>query len=75
MTWKVIRNEEKEIIRRELTPNIYIDRRCCGSFRADYWDNVLVIDGEDRLYANTYTGYTVKDLKEMGEKHMAKIEY
>lgn len=67
MKWKIIRNEEKEIIKYELTPEIYIKRVLdhylgCNSYSLIM---VQVIDGieYDEFYMNTSNGYTLKDKK------------
>ena len=70
MTWKTIRNENNEIVRRELTESIYIERRFVGNFVCDKWDNTLVVEG-CAITWSTSEGYTMKELKAKGEQYLA----
>ena len=63
MKWKIIRNQQKEIIKYELTENIYIERDYQTSFTCDTWANFLVVNGVIMLDTSIGSGYTLKDLK------------
>lgn len=72
MKWKIIRNEDNEIIRYELTENIYIDRDLDNRLFGTYYTNSLVVNGETKRTATKCSGYTLKDLKKLGEKYYNK---
>ena len=72
MKWKIIRNQQKEIIKYELTENIYIERDYLKSFTCDTWANSLVVNGVIMLDTSIGSGYTLKDLKKMGEYYLEK---
>lgn len=69
MKWKIIRNENNEITRYELTKDIYIERDLVTSFKGDAYYLTLIINGESYFKVNG-SGYTLKDKKAYAEKYI-----
>lgn len=72
MEWKIIRNEQNEIIKYVLTNDIYINRVYCGSFYCDRYYNTLIINGKEIKDTILGSGNTLKDLKRIGEEYYRK---
>lgn len=70
MKWKIIRNDEKEIIRYELTENIYIEREYGSNFTSTVYYNSLMVNGKFINQTGNGSGYTLKDLKKIGESYL-----
>lgn len=70
MEWIIERNTDNEIIRRRLKgTNITIEREHNLGFGSDTYFNLLFVNGEWYKGYSTImgSGYTLKDLKEIGE--------
>lgn len=74
MKWKIIRNEDNEIIRYELTKDIYITRDLDTRLFGNYYTNSLIVNGNCLISTGTGSGYTLKDLKLKGESILNKKE-
>lgn len=68
--WKVIRNEDNEIVKYSLTENIYIERDYSKDFKSNRYYNHLMIDNKLIAMMGPGTGFTIKSLKELGEKYL-----
>lgn len=70
MKWTTVRNENKEIVKRVLNERIEIVKEDCGSLKCDGSVNVLYVDGKNIVDTNPGSGYTLKDLRELGERYL-----
>lgn len=70
--WKIIRNEKNEIIRYQLTENIYIDREYSKDFTTNKFYNTLMVNNEFIGTTGNGSGYTLRDLKKKGEGYYNK---
>lgn len=72
MTWKIIRNNQNEITKYQLTNDIYIEREYAKSFTNSSYFLTLIVDGNSVKSTGNGSGYTLKDLKDLGEKYYNK---
>ncbi len=68
--WKIIRNEDNEIIKYSLTENIYIERDYSKDFKSNRFYNHLIVDNKLIAMTGSGTGFTLKSLKELGERYL-----
>lgn len=68
--WKIIRNEDNEIIKYSLTENIYIERDYSKDFKSNRFYNHLIVDNNLIAMTGSGTGFTLKSLKELGERYL-----
>ena len=68
--WKIIRNDEGEITRYQLTDNIYIDREYSKDFKSNRYYKSLIVDGKLIGMTGLGTGFTLNSLKELGERYL-----
>ena len=71
MKWIVERNEDGTIAARKLQgTNVMIKREFTGSFKADSFTNMLIVNGEwyKMMDTSAGSGYTLKDLMREGER-------
>ena len=61
--WKVIREEYGDIIKYELTKNIYIERNIDNGLDGNHYTCILVVDKKDIKSKVAGTGYRLNDLK------------
>ena len=68
--WKIIRDTYNDIIRYQLTDNIYINRELDNRLDKNTYTCVLIVNGEIIKYTGAGSGYRIKDLKELAEKYV-----
>ena len=68
--WKIIRDDYNDIIRYELTDNIYINRELDCRLDKNTYTCILVVNGEEKQYTGAGTGYRIKDLRQLAEKYI-----
>lgn len=70
--WKVIRNEDNEIIKYLLTENIYIERNYSKDFKSNRYYNHLIVNNKLIAMTGSGSGFTTKDLKDLGERYLTE---
>ena len=69
MKWRIIRNEDNEIIKYELTKNIFIKRVYTTVYNVSKFYHYLIID--NKCVQCNEDGYTtLKTIKEIGESYL-----
>lgn len=70
--WKIIRNDDNEIIKYSLTENIYIQRDYARSFTSNKYYNQLIVNNKLIAMTGPGTGFTLKSLKDLGERYLTE---
>ena len=68
--WKVIRDEYNDIIKYQLTANIYIERNLDNGLEGNHYTCTLVVTGKDIQSTGAGTGYRLNDLKVLAERYI-----